>query len=174
MTTFCINCGGPIADDNALACSNCGKPISKVASSRFDSSASSKSTTANARTSTSYISSTQTKSPFLALILSFFFTGLGQVYNGRFKKGIFFFFAIPIGYICLILPGFIIMIWGLWDAYSDSEKVNKGELPYAEPTAGEIIGYLCIYFGVQALLVIAIIAFYVFFVAMILAASVAV
>jgi TM2 domain-containing membrane protein YozV/ribosomal protein L37E len=147
MTKYCNNCGEPIINENAIVCSNCGKPISKEATFHFDGDSSKESAeTSETKTATPYITSAQKKSPFLALTLSFFWNGLGQVYNGRFWKGIFFLFAVPIGSVFLIIPGLIIWIWGMWDAYSDSDKMNLGELPYAEPTVWEIIIFLCIPF----------------------------
>ena len=141
MTKFCTNCGEPTVDENAYVCSNCGKPVSNAASYRVGGG----SKAAEPKTA-SYLSSTQTKSPFFATILSFFWNGLGQVYNGRFWKGIFFFIAVPIGFFCLILPGFALWVWSMWDAYKESEKMNNRELPYAEPTAWELIIFLCIPF----------------------------
>ncbi|WNY24348.1 hypothetical protein MmiHf6_16790 [Methanimicrococcus hongohii] len=82
------------------------------------------------------------KSPFLAVILSFFWTGLGQLYNGKFLKGILFQIGIIIGFIFLIIPGIIVWIVGLWDAYNDSEKMNRGEIPVANPTFWEIMGFI--------------------------------
>ena len=157
MTKFCINCGEPIANENAYACSNCGKPVSKIISYHSDADSSepaktshtsayntSASGTSETKTSASYISSTQTKHPFLALALSFIWTGLGQVYNGRFWRGVFFYFAVPIGAVCLIIPGIVMWVWCLWDAYTMTEKINRGELPYVEPTVWQIIGFICI------------------------------
>ncbi|MCL2142221.1 MAG: hypothetical protein FWH46_05035 [Methanimicrococcus sp.] len=146
MQKYCQNCGETIANENAFVCSNCGKPISDEASyyNRYSSDGSTK--VSEIKATPSYLSSTQTKSPFLATILSFFWTGLGQVYNGKFWKGIFFLFAVPIGFVCLFIPGLILWVWCLWDAYKESEKMNNGELPYAEPTAWQLIIFLCLPF----------------------------
>lgn len=70
------------------------------------------------------------KSPGLAAILSFFFMGLGQFYNGQFAKG--FLFIILYGASCLLMfvvVGFIttpiLWIWGMIDAYKQAEAHNK-------------------------------------------------
>ncbi len=69
------------------------------------------------------------KNPGLAAVLSFFFMGLGQVYNGQIAKGIFFIvmYSISIA-MMLILIGFIttpiLFIYGMYDAYKSAEKIN--------------------------------------------------
>ncbi len=71
------------------------------------------------------------KNPIISLILSFFIPSLGgQVYDGHYVKGIILFLAIiilsiiGIGYI-----GFIIWIYGMYDAYVTAKRINKGEKP---------------------------------------------
>ena len=95
------------------------------------------------------------KEPFLSLILSFLgffvigFIGLGQIYNGQVKKGIILTLAnwgmglvvavvyiigavatLGIGAVCC-LPVFLVpaVLWfyAMYDAYSDAEKINRGE-----------------------------------------------
>ena len=70
------------------------------------------------------------KNSGLAAVLSFFFfTGLGQIYNGQIGKGVVF---IPIQIInaglMFILIGFftypIVWIWGVVDAYKTAERLN--------------------------------------------------
>ncbi len=50
----------------------------------------------------------------VALILSFFFTGSGQVYNGETGKGIAILIAALIGYMLFIIPGVIVVLYGLY------------------------------------------------------------
>lgn len=62
------------------------------------------------------------KSPGVALILSLFITGAGQLYNGQIGKGILMFIAavICIGTAMFIVPAFIaliVWIWSIVDAY---------------------------------------------------------
>lgn len=69
------------------------------------------------------------KNPGLAAVLSFFWTGLGQIYNGQIAKGIFFIIAWGISWLMmLILIGFIttplIWLYGMYDAYKSAEKIN--------------------------------------------------
>lgn len=142
---YCSNCGEPLKE-NAVVCSNCGRPVPEQ-----------ERTQEKADTNQSYTEETvkaekvyeaprsepvKTKSAFFALILSFFIPGLGQVYNGHFWRGVFFMFAVPIGTLFLIIPGIVIWAWGLYDAYTESEAVNRGEKPFIEPTVWQIIGFL--------------------------------
>jgi len=72
---------------------------------------------------------TEQKSPILAVFLSFLFMGLGQYYNGNYLKGTLVQVGIIVGGL-FIVPGILVWIFSLWDAYNDSQKMNNGELPY--------------------------------------------
>ena len=52
-------------------------------------------------------------------LLSFFIPGLGQIIKGQVGKGIFTFIGFSIGIILLVIPGIIIWIWQIVDAYND-------------------------------------------------------
>ncbi len=69
------------------------------------------------------------KNPGLAAVLSFFFMGLGQIYNGQIAKGILFIIAYSISLFLIVLvigrittP--ILFIYGIWDAYKSAKKIN--------------------------------------------------
>jgi TM2 domain-containing membrane protein YozV len=69
------------------------------------------------------------RNPGLAAVLSFFWCGLGQIYNGQIGKGIamMIIFAISWGMMWLIVglvttP--ILWIWGMVDAYRTAERLN--------------------------------------------------
>lgn len=69
------------------------------------------------------------KNPGLAAVLSFFYMGLGQIYNGQISKGIFFIIAYTISWILmLVIIGFlttpVMWIYGMYDAYKSAEKIN--------------------------------------------------
>lgn len=71
------------------------------------------------------------KNPGIAAVLSFLFLGLGQLYNGEFKKMALFFAANVInGLLCFVLIGFataaITWIYGMYDAYKSAERINQG------------------------------------------------
>ena len=137
----CSNCGEP-ADPNGKVCKNCGKPFTLQTESE------------NCQKSESEIEKTQPagnvvyvkeKSTFVAIILSFFFTGAGQVYNGQLKKGLLMMIVLWIGSI-LILPGLVIWVYAMYDAYKEAEKMNKGEIPFAEATAKDAVIFIIAYF----------------------------
>jgi TM2 domain-containing membrane protein YozV len=69
------------------------------------------------------------KNPGLAAILSFFWMGLGQIYNGHIGKGIGFIIAYVISWILMLaIVGFvttpILFVWGIVDAYKSAERIN--------------------------------------------------
>ena len=102
-TKFCSNCGSKI-DVKAEICPNCGVRVAGAS---------------------------EKKRPFLALILSFIFPGLGQFYNGHSKKGIILIVAAIVSVILyLLLIGLIlylvVWIYGLYDAYKSAEAINNG------------------------------------------------
>ena len=71
------------------------------------------------------------KNPGLAAVASFFFAGLGQIYNGEITKGIILMIAQVINF-CLIFVVIGIITYpitwgyGIWDAYKTAEKYNEG------------------------------------------------
>lgn len=70
------------------------------------------------------------KNAGLAAILSFFWTGLGQIYNGQMGKGFGMIAAYIVSWLLtFVFIGFIttpiIWIWGIIDAYKSAEKYNK-------------------------------------------------
>jgi TM2 domain-containing membrane protein YozV/RNA polymerase subunit RPABC4/transcription elongation factor Spt4 len=73
------------------------------------------------------------KNPGIAAVLSFLFTGLGQIYNGQIGKGIMF---IVIGFVCLISVILVIgillyplfWIYNIYDAYKSAEGINAGTI----------------------------------------------
>lgn len=70
------------------------------------------------------------KNPGLAAVLSFFWMGLGQIYNGQIAKGIAFIVAYALSWLLMfILIGWIttpvLFIFGMYDAYHSAEKINQ-------------------------------------------------
>ena len=103
-TKFCTNCGDQI-DVNAVICPKCGVQIAGT---------------------------TEEKNPILALILSVFFPGIGQFYNGQPKKGIIIIIAAIISVaLFIIMIGavlyLIVWVYALYDAYTSAVSINNGE-----------------------------------------------
>jgi TM2 domain-containing membrane protein YozV/RNA polymerase subunit RPABC4/transcription elongation factor Spt4 len=70
-----------------------------------------------------------TKSPGVAAVLSFFWCGLGQIYNGEIGKGVLMLGAYVISWLLMfVLIGLvttpILWIWGMVDAYRTAERFN--------------------------------------------------
>lgn len=70
------------------------------------------------------------KNPGVAAVLSFFITGLGQIYNGQIAKGVLFIIIQAVNLLLMyVIVGFItfpiLWIWGMVDAYRTAEKINK-------------------------------------------------
>jgi TM2 domain-containing membrane protein YozV len=82
------------------------------------------------------------KNAGVALILSFFFTGSGQVYNGEMGKGIGVLLGTIIGYMIFVIPGLLVFLYGLYDAYTTAQKMNKGEIPYKPTSMGAVIAFI--------------------------------
>lgn len=73
------------------------------------------------------------KSPGLAAVLSFFWTGVGQIYNGQILKGLILIVVQVVNSLLMfVLIGFvtypIVWIWGMFDAYRTAEKYNARQL----------------------------------------------
>jgi tetratricopeptide (TPR) repeat protein len=86
------------------------------------------------RTPHSYV-----KKPLTAGLLSII-PGLGQVYNGELGKGILILFGTIVGFL-LIIPGLLIWIFGMYDAYKTAIKMNDGNMPVKEFKGTHIAGY---------------------------------
>jgi TM2 domain-containing membrane protein YozV len=81
------------------------------------------------------------KNPGLAAVLSFFYMGLGQIYNGQIAKGIAFIVLYTVSILLIfILIGIIttpiLFIYGMYDAYKSAEKINTDIARHANPTSG--------------------------------------
>lgn len=76
------------------------------------------------------------KSPGLAAVLSFFWPGVGQIYNGQIAKGIVFIVLAAIfGWLTVVVIGFILYpilwVYAIYDAYKTAERINaeRGTVP---------------------------------------------
>ena len=83
------------------------------------------------------------KSPVVAGILSFIFAGSGQVYNGQTGKGIGILIGVIITSFIPVLP-LLVVIYGVYDAYTTAQKMNKGEIAYIESSTGKVIGFIVV------------------------------
>lgn len=97
------------------------------------------------------------KNPFLAWFCSLIIPGLGQVYNGKTVRGFGIFIGTIIGLICFIIPGLIVWIYGMYDAYSITKKMNNSEIPFQPIKTGHLILFVifAIIVGLVGLVVVA-------------------
>jgi TM2 domain-containing membrane protein YozV len=110
---YCPTCGTKAADETAPFCRICGNPLASDAHPRV-------------------IVIKPPRSPGVAAVLSFFWCGLGQIYNGQIGKGIAMGIAYFFSYLLMyVLIGFIttpiLWIWGMVDAYRTAEQLNRSD-----------------------------------------------
>jgi TM2 domain-containing membrane protein YozV len=72
------------------------------------------------------------KNPTIAGLCSTFLPGLGQVYNGEAGKGFLVFLLTIAGLVIFLIPGLIIWIYAIYDAYTVAGKMNTGEIAFRE------------------------------------------
>lgn len=99
----------------------------------------------------------QDKNPIISAVLSFFFPGAGQAYNGQTLKGAAFFIGMLITSLIPILP-FLVWIYGLYDSYTTAQKMNKGEIPYIASSTGGVIGIIVLWIIIVILMIIGVLA----------------
>ena len=116
---FCSKCGSP-NDDAARFCAKCGAPMGAQASPGPAAAPPIDAGTMRGAAPAPSTASVTGKNPVVALILSIFLGGLGvgQFYNGDWKKGlamagISIFFCIPTGGLATLA----VWIWSMIDAY---------------------------------------------------------
>ena len=132
--TYCTNCGKAVEETDSF-CQNCGK--STKAKESFTS-----------KMETEAEKFMANKDPFIAAILSFIIPGLGQLYNGDFKKSLIFQAAYIISWILgSMIPFFLIiplgvLIISIYDAHTEAEKMRNGTEPLKNTTIKEIVIFL--------------------------------
>ena len=85
------------------------------------------------------------KEPILAAIGSFIIPGAGQIYNGdSFIKGLLILLGTTIGALFLVIPGLIIWLYGIYDAYSVSKKINSGKIRNKEVPGINVLLFIII------------------------------
>jgi TM2 domain-containing membrane protein YozV len=119
---FCQNCGTNNTDWSQ-ACMSCGRQLQAVNSPGSPVGGYA------AGYAPARIPAAPLKNPGVAAVLSFFFVGLGQIYNGEIGKGLVFMFCgFVSGLMMFILIGFvttpILWIFGIIDAYKTAERIN--------------------------------------------------
>ena len=124
---ICPNCGA-IVDENRYYCNSCGAYVKGSPAPRG---ASPKNIEYSEREQNH--TNFKEKSPFLAVLVSFFIPGAGQCYTGQWKKGIILFVLAFISAIFSlivigIIPLLIIWIYSMYDAYHAAVRINDGNI----------------------------------------------
>ncbi|MBP2145103.1 TM2 domain-containing membrane protein YozV [Methanofollis sp. W23] len=118
MSGYCSNCGTPLEHDDAGSCPECGVQIHPP----------------------------EKKSVALAAICSFLIPGLGQVYNGDLKRGFGILLGTAIGTVLLLIPGLIVWLYGIYDAYKTAQGINAGEVPFRENSGLKMVLFVGLWF----------------------------
>jgi TM2 domain-containing membrane protein YozV len=134
---FCENCGASIKLGDQF-CENCGASVGTNTGNTVPP------PPVQPVTAPGPTSGQGQKSPALAAIASFLFSGLGQVYNGSLGKGLLIFFGTIIGYMIFVIPGLIVLVYGIYDAYSTAKKMNEGQIPFVPYQTMHIIAFIAI------------------------------
>jgi TM2 domain-containing membrane protein YozV len=116
---FCSSCGTQ-ASDTDQTCSNCGRALAAAPVPAPYAVAQPQ----------QVILVKSGKNSGLAAVLSFFWCGLGQIYNGQLGKGLIVGFVYFLSVLAMaLLIGFIttpiLWIWGMYDAYQTAERLNR-------------------------------------------------
>lgn len=105
IKNYCYSCGKPVNDMQEI-CTSCGVNIKNVNS----------------------VSSDGSMHPAIPAVLSFFFTGLGQIINGQVVKGIVcFVVAVILGFFTFGLSVVITTPLVIVDAYLIAKKRSEGK-----------------------------------------------
>ena len=160
MPNFCPTCGKPLQYENAEICPNCGVRIQPLPA----------------------VSPQELRSPILAGILSFLFAGWGQWYNGKTGDGLKFFAVFWALYIVMIvsmaganvnpflgvigllvlLPMLIIWVYGMYNAYTMAEKINRREEQFLRKSRLFWLPVVLFILAILLFIVFAIIAAFIF------------
>ncbi|MDK2890176.1 MAG: hypothetical protein PWR21_808 [Methanoculleus sp.] len=128
LPNFCPECGNELISKNAEICPRCGVRLK----------------------------TNPEKSPVIAALCSIIFTGLGQVYNGYIGRGCVILIGTFIGSLLFVIPGLIVAIYGIYDAYKTAKRMNAGEIPYRATNVLHMILFVVLWvFGVAALFFLA-------------------
>jgi TM2 domain-containing membrane protein YozV len=149
MAKFCTECGKPLENETSKFCNNCGANLDISNSVKV------------IEKKESIQDIQEEKSSFLAALCSFFIPGLGQVYDGETARGVGIFFGTLIGAFIFIIPGVIVWLFGIHDAYTIAKKMNNKEIPFKPTSTAHMI-----LFFILVVFITAVVIFFVFLWAM--------
>ena len=150
---ICPKCGDVSTDKQSMFCSKCGTPFQ----SKNESNIPGKKNISTPKTINPQIERKEEKSPFVAVLCSFFVPGLGQVYNGETAKGLGIFFGTLIGCFIFLIPGLICWIYGMYDAYTTAKKMNTGDVMFKPTKTAHLILFI-----ILVIFIVAVVALFAF------------
>lgn len=68
--------------------------------------------------------------PYEIALMSLILPGLGQTYAGRHERGLVFAVLVAAGLIFYLVPGILLWIIGMYDAYRMAQQVNDESIPF--------------------------------------------
>jgi len=98
------------------------------------------------------------RNAFLAAILSFILPGLGQIYGSDYKKAVLILFGTIIGLWVFFIPGVLIWLYGIYDAFSTANKMNNQEIGYREANSIIFAGFII--FGIVSVILVSIVIYF--------------
>lgn len=122
---YCAQCGASIlaeSEADLIRCPSCGKNPREL--SRAQKLEQAKEMAAAALRPAAPV--VAAKSPGVAAALSFVIPGLGQLYNEQIIKGLVVFAAAIVGLSFCVVPGLVVWLAGIFDAYSSAQRINRG------------------------------------------------
>lgn len=149
MQKYCPECGTPFYFENQAVCTNCGVRLRPL------------------------VIRAVIRNPYLAVILSFFFVGWGQWYNGKTGAGLKFFGAFlgscllififtkmelaqqsTNGYVLMLLVALTTGIWvyGMYDAYKTAERINRNKETFLKKSALFWVPLIVFVLGIAAII----------------------
>ncbi len=67
------------------------------------------------------------QNPIIAAVLSLLLCGVGQMYNGQWKKGIVLLVGVIILAYLIGIFAIVVTLYAIYDAYTTANKINNGE-----------------------------------------------
>jgi TM2 domain-containing membrane protein YozV len=124
MNEICPRCGKVSGEQSPRFCSSCG--------ARMD-----------GKTPAEYpVPPSEQKSTTVAGFCSSVLPGLGQVYNGETVKGFALFLLTLAGLVLLVIPGLVVWLYAMYDAYAVAAKMNTGEIPFRETRTIQMVIFI--------------------------------
>jgi TM2 domain-containing membrane protein YozV len=98
------------------------------------------------------------KSTTIAGFCSSVLPGLGQVYNGETAKGYILFLLAVAGLVFFLIPGVIVWLYSLYDAYAVSGKMNTGVMEVRPTSFLHMLIFILFAVAVVVIVVLAIVS----------------